>query len=152
MGVGSVGEGSEIGQLAPDFALTDFRRGEVTSLLLGDLRGRHFVLINFWASTCPYCRVEMPMLQKLAEKYPELVVIGVNVLEERDVIEGFLWETGVSYRVVQDGWGEVSSAYRVLKIPATFLIDERGVIVWRKFGAVDEQELAEIIQNLKRGQ
>jgi len=90
------------------------------------------------------------MLQKLSEKYPELAVIGVNVLEERETIETFLWEVGVSYRIVQDGWGEVSSSYRVLKIPATFLVDERGVIVWRKFGAMSETELEEIIQNLKR--
>lgn len=148
LGVRSAGEGSEIGQLAPDFALTDMRRGEVTSPLLSDFRGR-VVLINFWASTCPYCRQEMPMLQKLAEKYPDLVVIGVNVLEDRDTIETFLWEVGVSYRVVQDGWGEVSSAYRVLKIPATFLVDERGVIVWRKFGAISETKLEEQVRNLK---
>jgi DsbE subfamily thiol:disulfide oxidoreductase len=138
--------GPEIGQLAPDFALTDLREGEATSL--SDLRGR-FVLINFWASTCPYCREEMPMLQRLAEKYPEIVVIGVNLLEDKDTIETFLWEIGVSYRIVQDAWGEVSSKYRVTKIPATFLIDERGVIVWRKFGAMSEKELEEPVQNLK---
>jgi len=138
--------GIEIGQLAPDFALTDLK-GE--ALKLSDLRGRHLVLLNFWASACPYCREEMPMLQKLSEKYPELVVIGVNVLEERETIETFLWEVGVSYRIVQDGWGEVSSSYRVLKIPATFLVDERGVVVWRKFGAMGETELEEQVQNLR---
>jgi thiol-disulfide isomerase/thioredoxin len=143
------GEGSEIGQLAPDFTLTDMRKGEETSPLLSDLRGRHFVLLNFWASTCPYCRSEMPMLQQFFEKHPEIVVLGVNLLEDKDTIETFLWEVGVSYRIVQDGWGEVSSSYQVLKIPATFLVDERGVIVWRKFGAVDETELEEQIRNLK---
>jgi hypothetical protein len=51
--------GIEIGQLAPDFALTDLK-GE--ALKLSDLRGRHLVLLNFWASACPYCREEMPML------------------------------------------------------------------------------------------
>lgn len=133
----------EIGQLAPDFTLT-----EGTAIKLGDLRG-HVVLLNFWVSTCPYCREEMPMLQKLAEKYPDLVVIGVNVLEDKDTIETFLWEVGAAYRIVQDGWGEVSSAYQILKIPTTFLVDERGVIVWRKFGAVSETELEEQIRNLK---
>jgi thiol-disulfide isomerase/thioredoxin len=72
--------GTDIGQLAPDFTLTDLQ-GE--ALKLSDFRGLS-VLINFWASTCPYCREEMPMLQRLSEKYPELVVIGINVLEERD--------------------------------------------------------------------
>ncbi len=151
LGVRSMGEGAELGQLAPDFALTDMRKGEVTSPLLSDLRGRHFVLINFWASTCPYCRSEMPMLQKLSEKYPEIVVIGVNLLEDKDTIETFLWEVGVSYRIVQDAWGEVSASYQATKIPATFLVDERGVIVWRKFGAMSETELEEQLQNLKGG-
>jgi thiol-disulfide isomerase/thioredoxin len=137
--------GPEIGQLASDFTLTDLQ-GE--ALKLSNLRGR-IVLLNFWASTCPYCREEMPMLQKLSEKHPELVVIGVNVLEERAVIEGFVWEIGVSYRVVQDAWGEVSPKYRVTNIPATFLIDEQGVIVWRKFGVMSEAELEEQYQNLK---
>ncbi len=136
--------GTNIGERAPDFRLTDVKGGAVK---LSALRGR-FVLLNFWTSTCPYCREEMPMLQKLSERYPEIAVIGVNVLEDKDVIETFLWELGISYLVLQDGWGEVSSLYQVTKIPATILIEEQGVIVWRTFGAVRETELGKQVQNL----
>jgi peroxiredoxin len=83
----------------------------------------------------------MPILQKISEENPELAVIGINVLETKDAIETFLWDVGVNYQVLQDAWGEVFVNYRVTKIPATFLIDERGVIVWKKFGSVSEKEL-----------
>ena len=142
---GTPAVGTDVGQLAPEFELTDLK-GQ--PFKLSELRG-HFVLINFWASTCPYCRREMPVLQKFAQTHPDLTVVGVNMLEAKDAIETFVWDVGTTYRIVQDSWGETSAAYHIVKLPATFLLNAKGLVIWEKFGTVTEKELQENIQNFE---
>src|SRR5690606_32548559 len=68
-----------VGKLAPDFTLADLEGKEVS---LSDFRGK-YVLINFWATWCQYCDLEMPDLDRLYKENEDLVVLAVNVQEEK---------------------------------------------------------------------
>jgi peroxiredoxin len=139
----SIPEGTEVGRLAPDFALPDL---EGNVIRLSELRG-HFVLINFWASYCPYSRVELSLLETLRADHPELVILGINVGEEIETIREVTREVGASYPALLDDKGKIATAYRVFKLPATFFLDEQGVIVWKTFQAMSEAELEEQVQS-----
>ncbi len=125
--------GPEIGNLAPDFTLTGLDGQEVS---LSDFRGRP-VLINFWASWCGPCRLEMPFLQAVHEKWAGkgLVVLGVNIQEDRVIVEKFVESTGLTFPILLSPGSRVPLSYNVRGIPATFLIDADGVIRDIKIGA-----------------
>lgn len=113
---------------APDFAL-DSLRGEQTSLaaLRGDV-----VVVNVWASWCGPCRAEMPAIQQLyAADYDRgLRVLAVNsTVQDREAdARAFAQELGVTFPVLLDRDGAVTRRYLVRALPATFVVDRRGVI------------------------
>lgn len=139
-------EGAGIGQRAPDFALLDL---DGNTMQLSDLRG-HLVLVNFWASYCPFCRHEMPLFEAIHQERQDLVVLGINIGEDTSSIRSFVSEVGASYPILLDKTGGVTTAFGVLTLPATFLLDERGVVVWKKFGTTSEEELNQRLLQLER--
>lgn len=134
------------GQAAPDFELVDL---EGKTVKLSDYRGKA-VLLNFWATWCPPCKIEMPWFVDLQQKYgPEgLVVLGVAMDDSgKDSIEKFAKEMNLNYTVLL-GKESVAQIYgNVEFLPATFYIDRQGKVVDRVFGLVDRREIEE---NVKR--
>jgi len=131
---GSTSEyGPEIGKLAPDFTLTSLDGQEVS---LSGLRGRP-VLLNFWASWCGPCLMEMPFLQEIYPKWAGggLVVLAVNLQEDPAKVKEFLANAGLTLPVLLSPDNEVPLAYNIRGIPATFFIDTDGVIRDVKIGA-----------------
>jgi peroxiredoxin len=113
---------------APEFELNGF---DGAPLALSTLRGR-VVVLNVWASWCAPCRAEMPALQKVydAEKARGLVVLGVNstIQDTEANARNFANELAVSFPMVLDRDGAVTSRYRVQALPTTFVLDRDGVI------------------------
>jgi thiol-disulfide isomerase/thioredoxin len=129
--------------LAPDFALETL---DSKVMQLSELRGRK-VILNFWASWCAPCRAEMPDFERVYQQHGDrLTILGINIQEDRQAIEGFLHEVPVSYPIVLDPQGVAARAYRVIAQPATFWIDEHGRIVQRKLGAYTQAELEQNIR------
>ena len=116
---------ARVGALAPDFTLSALKDGR--PVRLADFRGRA-VVINFWATWCPPCRVEMPALQQAQLNMPDVVVLGVNQQESADIVSRFMREQGLDFPVALDVAGEVSRMYRVRALPTTYFIDGSGVI------------------------
>jgi len=120
------------GYLAPDLMLTDLK-GQSASL--SSFRGKP-ILLNFWGTWCPPCRVEMPDLQKFYERYGDrIAVLGINyptVGEKPAEIERFLKSNGITYPNLIDAKGEAFVEYRLTGVPTSFFIDARGVIrgIW----------------------
>jgi peroxiredoxin len=138
--------GLDVGDLAPDFSLPDLGG---RSIALSDFRGRRAVMINFWASWCAPCKAEMPDLEEVYREHKgELVVLGINLLEDPPTIRQFLDEVPVSYPIVLDRQGEVARLYRLFTQPVTYFIDGRGVIVDRKFGAFTREEIRARVKTL----
>jgi len=131
---------------APDFALRDLRGNQVS---LSDFRGQPVVL-NFWATWCSPCRVEIPHLEALYTKYKDqgLVVLGMNTETDYMKVKRFA-EPRISYTVILDG-GTQAQGYDVSGIPCTYYIDREGIIRHRSvgFGPGDEVQIEEKIKQL----
>jgi cytochrome c biogenesis protein CcmG/thiol:disulfide interchange protein DsbE len=132
-----------VGEPAPDF---QFQVSEqLTSL--NDLQGSP-VLLNFWASYCPPCVAEMPLLQQVYDEWQEkgLVLLAVNIGDSPSVVEAFMQNKGLSFMVVLDSEGALAGQYGIQYIPTTFFIDSEGIIQEVKVGAF--QSTAEIEDSL----
>jgi peroxiredoxin len=115
-----------VSEPAPDFALRSIG-GE--NVRLSEHLGQ-VVLINFWATWCGPCRQEMPLLDALYQKYQRagLVLLGVNLDEERADAAEMAQTLKVSYPILFDERKDVSRAYQVGTMPLTVLIDREGVV------------------------
>jgi len=131
-----------IGALAPDFEITNTSGQKI---ILSDYRGKT-VLLNFWASWCKPCVREMPLLDELYRaNESNLELISVNVGDSRGTVNAFLTELDISFPVIIDITGKVSDLYRVIGLPATFIIDASGT--FRQVG-VGELTSSEQVQAL----
>jgi thiol-disulfide isomerase/thioredoxin len=125
--------GPEIGKLAPDFKLNGLDGPEVS---LASFRGRP-VLLNFWATWCGPCQMEMPMLQEIYQKWAGkgLVLLAVNLQEDPASVREFVEDAGYTFPVLLAPGNEVPLAYNIRGIPTTFFVDADGVIRDIKIGA-----------------
>ena len=133
--------GIEVGNLAPDFKLRDLN-GEYLSL--SDLRGSP-VILNFWATWCGPCRIEMPHLQQIYEEWQDrgLVLLSINLRETSDDVAEFMQTNNLSFPVLLDTDGSVAEEYRVTGIPPTFFIDIDGIIQASRVGSFPSKEAIE---------
>ena len=140
----------KIDKPAADFELKTLD-GE--TIRLADLRG-HPVVINFWATWCGPCRLEMPLLQSYAHKYaPSLVVLGVNYDEPAADVQAFVQELGLDFKILMDPGGKVTEdIYRVRGFPTTFFVDKDGVIRYQHIGQMDEGQLVKYLEGIGVGQ
>lgn len=115
------------------------------SVSLASLRGQA-VLLNVWATWCVPCRKEMPELQALHEEHGSkgLRVIGVSLDENGadPVIEQFTKDLGVTYTIVRDPGERINDLFGIIGVPATFLIDRKGLIVWKHMGPFTKTDTA----------
>jgi peroxiredoxin len=132
------------GKAAPDFELKDIN-GKVVKL--SDFRGKAVVL-NFWATWCPPCKIEIPWFEDLQNRYGEqgLEVVGVALDDSSDKdIADFAKEMKMNYPVLL-GKEETSDLYGgVEALPTTFYIDRNGKIVTSVPGLIDRKEIEENI-------
>ncbi len=127
---------------------------------LSDYKGKT-VFLNFWATWCPPCRIEMPYIQKIHESYDKegdeaLIVLGVaapNLGQEKDEegIKAFLEENGYTYPVVMDTTGELFWQYGVSSYPTTFMIDRDGNVFGYIAGSLSEDMMHSIIEQTMTG-
>jgi peroxiredoxin len=129
----SAGQRNEI---APDFSLTDLSGNPHK---LSDYRGK-VVIINFWASWCPECILEMPSLNTFYEKNRknDLVVLGITSDRKKEPVNEVLKKTPVTYPVLLDTTGGVFiKQYTVIGLPTTYVIDRSGFIAEKIIGRTD---------------
>jgi cytochrome oxidase Cu insertion factor (SCO1/SenC/PrrC family) len=128
----SSGEGQ-----AQDFALTSLH-GEKVSL--SQYRGRP-VLINFWATYCVPCRVEMPLIQRMADQHPKLVVLLVDERDSTSAARSFISDLHIRSTVLLDVDGSAGDLYHVAGLPTTLFVRPDGSIQGRYLGQTSEQVL-----------
>jgi cytochrome c biogenesis protein CcmG/thiol:disulfide interchange protein DsbE len=139
---GSLGPLSD--QLRPAF--TDDR------LALDELRGTP-VALNFWASWCPPCRSEAPLLERTwrSLRARGVVMLGLNMQDLTGDAGGFMREVSVSYPNVRDQSDDVAIEWGVAALPETFFVDARGRVVGHVIGAVSRSQLSAGISAARRG-
>ena len=125
---------SSVGYLAPDFSLRNLK-GNYESL--DSFRGQ-VVVLNFWATWCAPCRVEMPSFEKLYRRYRSEGVAVLAVTLDKNAgpkIKSFVDEYELSFPILLDEKGEVERLYPSMTIPFTYVIDSEGRVVARVDGA-----------------
>ena len=125
---------SSVGYFAPSFKLRNIK-GNYESL--DSYRGG-VVVLNFWATWCAPCRIEMPSFEKLYRRYrSEGVTVLAITLDKNseNKIKSFVDEYGLSFPILLDEKGEVERLYPSMTIPFTYIIDRQGRIVARVDGA-----------------
>jgi cytochrome c biogenesis protein CcmG/thiol:disulfide interchange protein DsbE len=137
------------GQPASDFTLTLFD-GRI--IRLSDFRGK-VVFLNFWASWCPPCREEAPLLEQAWHRYKDqgIVFLGVDFQDTDEAARSFLREFGITYMNGRDPTGRIAIDYGVYGIPETFFIDREGRITYKHIGALDDQVLVAKLTDAQRG-
>ena len=133
---------------APNFTLTTFKG---TKISLEDLRGKP-VVINFWASWCPPCRIEAPLLERTWRAYKDrgVVFIGVDIQDREEDALAYIREFDITYPNGPDPNGEITIDYGVSGLPVTFFVSRTGEIVRRWVGAIERSVLISSIEEIMK--
>ena len=135
------------GQPAPGFQLQQLKGGD--SNFPADYKNK-VVALRFWADWCPFCESEMRALEPVYQKYRDqgLVILAVNVRQDRDTAQKFIGKLDISYAALLDTEGEVARTYGVMGLPTTFFIDGEGVLQKRILGESTPEVFEQILQEL----
>jgi peroxiredoxin len=117
---------------APDFSLPGVTDKEIK---LSDYKGK-IILLNFWATFCVPCRLEMPSLQALSEKYhnKDLEIIAISVDHGREKsVKKWIAKNNLDFPIALEGQ-DAGSAYEVSALPVTFIIGKQGQLIGRILG------------------
>jgi peroxiredoxin len=137
------------GALAPDFELEN-SNGEL--IRLSEVKGRP-ILINFWATWCAPCRLEMPAMQDRFESYriEGLEVLAVNFDETSEEVREFADELGLTFNLLLDPGGRIQRAYQIRGYPTSYFVDSSGIIRVLHIGVMTEGQLDDYLAEIGLG-
>ncbi len=141
----------KLGEPAPNFQLRDLHGRLVT---LSDLRGK-VVLLNFWATWCGPCRVEMPAMEQLYQAFSrkdfEILAVSTDV-QGPAITRPFQQENRLTFPILHDTDYRVGLTYGARSLPMTFMVDRQGVVRHQIFGARDwgASEAQQLVQMLMK--
>jgi cytochrome c biogenesis protein CcmG/thiol:disulfide interchange protein DsbE len=130
----------------PDFTLSLFDGGQIT---LSDVRGQ-VVVINVWASWCPPCRDEAPVLERAWRTYRDrgVTFVGVDYMDTEPAALAYIDEFDITYPNGPDLGSRISQDYNVQGVPETFFITPQGEIAEVFVGPLSEARLTSILERL----
>lgn len=138
------GAGITVGKVVPQFTL---RALDGQSITVGP--SNKITVLNFWATWCPPCRLEMPDLNEFVLQYNDKVAFyAINLGEESEVANNFMYTNGYSIPVLVDSDGAVGNLFKIQYLPTTIVVDGNGVIKYRKSGPVTKSELEDVVSQL----
>lgn len=126
---------------APDFTVFDKNGNEVS---LSDYKGKPVVL-NFWATWCYYCKVEMPDFNEAYKNHPEVQFLMINatdgVQETQEKANNYMKEQGFEFEIFFDTNLDAVNHYHITGFPATFFVDANGNLTAQRTGMIDKEVL-----------
>ncbi|MFL7838832.1 MAG: TlpA family protein disulfide reductase [Candidatus Promineifilaceae bacterium] len=120
-----------VGHLAPDFTAQtiDYETFALSEYVDREGENGRPVVLNFWASWCGPCRMEMPAFERASLKFADrAAILGVNQAESAETIERFAQTTAVTYPLLIDEDQNINYKYAVTNLPTTIFVDAQGVI------------------------
>lgn len=114
------------------FTLKDLNGNQIR---ISDFRGK-IVFLNFWTTWCPYCRVEMPSMEKLHKEMGDkpFAIVGVDLQESASKVKTFFKKYKLTFISLLDSKGTVGEQFGVRSIPTSFLLDKSGRIIAKAIG------------------
>ena len=136
---------AQTGKAAPDFTVSD----GTTTVHLANYRGR-VVLLNFWATWCQPCVVELPSLLELHHDRPDLVILAVSIDDDANAYSSFITRRHVDLITVRDPGETAAKIFHTEQWPETYVIDRKGIIRRKFVGAQDwsSPEIRNFLKNL----
>ena len=141
---------------APDFTLTAMNDSNYT---LSKLEGK-VVLINFWATWCGPCRMEIPEFNEIHKSYHEkgLEILGISVSDNKKQLKNFAKSFAVDYLLLYGNARDINKVMRdyggVYAVPSSFLVGKNGSIVWSYPGAIlknyDPQTFSALVYEIEK--
>lgn len=144
----------EPGSMAPDFTVKDT---DGNPFNFGEEKSKHATLLVFWSIFCEPCRFEMPVIEKLHERYKEsgLQVVSVALDGEplKGSITGFVKQEGYTFKVLIDELDakemfKVADPFGVAGTPTIFVVANGGKVVLSKVGRIKEEDLEKAIRSV----
>lgn len=133
----------KIGDQAPDFQLQQINKNnDLETIRLSDFKGKG-VMLNFWATYCKPCEVEMPYMEELYPQYKDqgIEIVAVSLDATEAVIHQFIDKYNLTFPIPHDNRGQVMDLYKIGPIPSTFFINPEGEIVEKVEGALTLERL-----------
>jgi thiol-disulfide isomerase/thioredoxin len=108
------------------------------------------VVLDFWATWCGPCRLEAPVVNKLAQRFKErgLVVVGVDTSEPAGNARPWALEHGLSYPIVYDTNNETAEHYGVMNMPTLVVISKSGKVTAVREGLTNDAELESLVHGV----
>jgi thiol-disulfide isomerase/thioredoxin len=105
------------------------------SVSLSDFKGK-IVFLNFWTSWCFDCRIEMPHMEKLHQKFKDkdFEMITINLQESASQVEQFFKKFKLTFTALLDSDGKIGAHFRITSIPTSFILDRDGIIIGKVMG------------------
>lgn len=130
--------GLEIHSSSPDFSLYSLSGDRIS---LNDLDGTP-VVINFWATWCLPCKIEMPIIQERYDSFkPDLVVLALDAGESKESVEKFVRDNNITFPALLDLTKAIQKLYLIRAYPTTYFIDKNGIIQAAHIGILSEDQL-----------
>lgn len=119
--------------------------------VLESVKGK-IVLLDFWATWCPPCRVSLPALEVVARAYKDDPNVWIGSVNQEnispEILKRFLQKQGLSFPVILDPQGTISSDYRIRALPTLVVIDSTGVVTYSQVG-LSTKNRPDLINHLK---
>lgn len=140
------GTGVASGTKAPDFELKGL---DGKTYKLSELKGQA-VMLDFWATWCPSCKAEMPLLQEMYKQYADqgFIIIGIDMQETPKVVQQFQQEYGLTFPLVIDSEEKVTKLYDIVPLPTAYFIDRNGVVQTKWTGQLTKPQLLTLIKGI----
>lgn len=119
-----------------------------TAADLSQIRNGRPTIMNFWAANCSFCKDELPHFERVAQEYPEIAVIGINLQEPRKIASTYWQSGGYTFETWLDPESFLKTSYDVFTQPTTIFFDARGSEVFRKNGPMEEKEINDRVREL----
>ena len=133
---------------SPGFTTEDAAGNRVDST---SFRGK-VVVLNFWATWCPPCRLEMPAMERLYQEFrgKGLEIVAVNFMESRELVQAFAEEQKLTYPMLLDSRAEIAEQFGVMRLPETVLIGREGEVIAKTIGYKDwyKEDVRELVADL----
>ena len=131
--IASIAQANTVGKPASDFTIETHDGKQFT---LSKLEGKRGTVLVFFATWCPSCMAEVPEVKKFvtASADKNVLVYGVNIQQSKRIVERFVKDRKINYRILLDTDAKVAKAYGITGIPTVIGIDAKGVVGYREYG------------------